>query len=252
MKRVLLIACIVPIVMFAKVHYAKVEPYDSVVLKSAVSAQVVRADIDAEGRMIVNQEVIHLDDELNRVDLNHSRQTLKLTKEMLTGLKSTYLKQKRYYESVNALSTTSRTQKDAAFYQYIASKNQYLSTKEKELSLELKVAQLEDMIDKKSIVLDNEYLYKLHVRTGDFVNPSSPLATVADLSRAKLVLFLEEEEIKTLDKKRVYINGQESNASIDRVWSVADEKFISSYKAWIIVDNPKIEDFSKLVKIELK
>ncbi|MEA2027466.1 MAG: hypothetical protein U9N49_00625, partial [Campylobacterota bacterium] len=124
--------------------------------------------------------------------------------------------------------------------------------KEKLLSLELKIAQLEDMIDKKSVVLDNEYLYKLHVRAGDFVNPSMPIATVADLSRAKLVLFLEDEEIKELDKKSIYINGKKSNATIDRVWSVADEKFISSYKAWIILDNPQVEDFSKLVKVELK
>lgn len=251
MKRALF-TVLLPILSFAKVHYAKVEPYDSVVLKSAVSAQVVVADIDAEGRMINNQEIVHLDDELNRVDLNNSKQTRELTKEMLTGLKSTYLKQKRYYESVNVLSTTSRTQKDAAFYQYIASKNQYLSTKEKLLTLEYKISQLEDMIDKKSIVLDNEYLYKLHVRAGDFVNPSSPIATVADLSKAKLVLFLEDEEVKSIDKKEVYINDKKSNATVDRVWSVADEKFISSYKAWIILDKPKIEDFSKLVKVELK
>lgn len=251
MRRVVFMV-LLPILTFAKVHYAKVEPYDTVILKSAVSAKVLRADIDAEGRMINNQEVVHLDDVVNRVDLNNSKQTLELTKEMLIGLKESYKRQKRYYESVNALSTTSRTQKDAAFYQYIASKNQYLSTKEKLLSLELKIAQLEDMIDKKSVVLDNEYLYKLHVRAGDFVNPSMPIATVADLSRAKLVLFLEDEEIKELDKKSIYINGKKSNATIDRVWSVADEKFISSYKAWIILDNPQVEDFSKLVKVELK
>ncbi|MBN2823739.1 MAG: hypothetical protein JXQ76_00325 [Campylobacterales bacterium] len=251
MKRVLILT-LLPLFAAAKVHYAKVEPYDTVVLKSAVSAAVLKANIDAEGRMINNQEIVHLDDRVNRVDLNSSQQTLELTKEMLTGLKATYLKQKRYYESVNALSTTSQTQKDAAFYQYIASKNQYLSTKEKLLSLELKIAQLEDTIDKKSIVLDNEYLYKLHVRAGDFVNPSSPIATVADLSKAKLVLFLEDEEVKSIDKKQIYINDKKVEASIDRVWSVSDEKFISSYKAWIILDNPKVEDFSKLVKVELK
>jgi len=251
MKRVL-IGTLLPILTFAKVHYAKIEPYDSVVVKSAVSAKVLSASIDAEGRMISNQEIVHLDDVVNRVDLNNSKQTVELTKEMLKGLKDTYLRQKRYFEKLNRLSTASQTQKDSAFYQYTASKNQYLSTKEKLLSLELKIEQLEDTIDKKSIVLDNEYLYKLHVRAGDFVNPSSPIATVSDLSRAKLVLFLEDEEVKSVDKKHVYINDKKANANVDRVWSVADEKFISSYKAWIILDNPKIEDFSKLVKVELK
>jgi len=251
MKRIFVVS-LLPIFIFAKVHYAKVEPYDTVILKSAVSAKVLSANIDAEGRMIDNQEIVHLDDVINRIELNNSKQTLELTKEMLKGLKDTYLRQQRYYKSVNALSTTSRTQKDAAFYQYTASKNQYLSTKEKLLSLELKIAQLEDTIDKKSILLDNEYLYKLHVRAGDFVNPSTPIATVANLNQAKLVLYLEEEEVQAIDSKTLYINDKVSNARVDRVWSVADEKFISSYKAWIILQNPKIEDFSKLFKIEFK
>jgi len=251
MIRIILIT-LLPLVLMAKVHYAKIEPYDTVVLKSAVSAKVIRADIDAEGRMISNQEIVHLDDEVNRIDLNQSKETLALTNEMLIGLKETYLRQKRYYESVNALSTTSKTQKDSAYYQYIASKNQYLSTKEKLLSLKLKISQLEDTIDKKSIVLDNEYLYKLHVRAGDFVNPSSPIATVADLSKAKLVLYLEEEEIKTIDTKTIYIDGKKVDATIDRIWSVSDEKFISSYQAWIILDHPQMDSFSKLAKIEFK
>ncbi len=251
MKKLLLIP-LLSLWVWSKVHYAKIEPYDTIILKSAVSAAVLKADVEAQGRTINNQEIVHLDDALNRVELNNTLETLALTQEMLIGLKATHLKQKRYFESVNALSTTSQTQKDAAFYQYIASKNQYLSTKEKLLSLELKKAQLEDNIAKKSIVLDNQYLYHLHVRSGDFVNPSTPIATIADLSRAKLVLFLDKEEMEGIDTKQIYINDKKTNATLDRVWSVSDEKFISLYKAWIVLDNPKIDEFSKLVKVELK
>jgi hypothetical protein len=41
-----------PILIFAKVHYAKIEPYESITLKSAVSAQVVSAKIELEGKLI--------------------------------------------------------------------------------------------------------------------------------------------------------------------------------------------------------
>ena len=77
------------------------------------------------------------------------------------------------------------------------------------------------------------------------------LAQIKDASRAKLVLFLEPEELVDIKNKTIFIDGKESKYKVDKVWRVADEKFISSYRAEIYIPAPKNE-FSKLLKIELK
>jgi len=117
--------------------------------------------------------------------------------------------------------------------------------------MKYKIAQLEDNIAKKSIILLNKYLYKLMVRKGDFVNSGSALAQIQNISRAKLVLYLEPEELDQIEQKVVYLDGKKTGYLINKVWRVADEKFISSYRAEIYIPTPE-NSFSKLVKVEIK
>ncbi|BAF71545.1 HlyD family efflux transporter periplasmic adaptor subunit [Sulfurovum sp. NBC37-1] len=261
----ILVWFLLPLFMFAKMHYAKVEPYESVVLKSAVSGLVLEADLDAEGTMVEDRRVIHLDDVMDNINLKDSQKSVQLLEQMISinqdiagSLSSTVKRQEGYYQRISKLSTASKTQKDTAYNSYTSAKTQYLSTREKIVSLEkqlidtkYKVALLSDTIGKKSIVLKKKYLYKLMVREGDFVNPGTPLAEVQDISKAKLVLFLEPEELKDLKSRTVYIDGKKTAYRINKVWNVADEKFISSYRAEIYIPAPK-ERFSKLLKVELK
>ncbi|AKF25362.1 hypothetical protein YH65_08150 [Sulfurovum lithotrophicum] len=256
---------LLPLFVFAKVHYAKVEPYESVVLKSAVSALVLEADLDAEGTLVQERRVIHLDDVMDNINLKDSQESVQLLEQMISinqdiagSLSSTVKRQEGYYQRISKLSTASKTQKDNAYNSYTSAKTQYLSTREKIVSLEkqlidmkYKVALLSDTIGKKSIVLKKKYLYKLMVREGDFVNPGTPLAEVQDISKAKLVLFLEPEELKDVKSRTVYIDGKKTAYRINKVWNVADEKFISSYRAEIYIPAPK-KRFSKLLKVELK
>ncbi len=254
-----------PLFIFAKVHYAKVEPYESVVLKSAVSGLVTEVALADEGTMVEAKRIIHLDDKLDKVSLKNAKTSiellikmLKINKNIATALKGSMQRQESYYRRLSKLSTASKTQKDNAYSTFTSAKTQYLSTREKIISLEkqildmqYKVSQLKDMIDKKSIVLHNKYLYKLLVREGDFVAPGSPLAQVEDASRAKLVLFLEAEELKELEEKTIYLDGEKTTYKVDKVWKIADEKFISSYKAEIYIPAPK-GNFSKLIKVEIR
>ena len=226
-----------PLFLFAKVHYAKVEPYESVTLKSAVSALVMDVDLDAEGNIVNQKRVVYLDDRLDRINL-------KLSKEKLLTLRETLKRQESYFQRIDKLKTASETQKDNAFYSFSSAKTQYLD-------LEYKIAQLEDSIEKKSIVLDHMYLYEIMVRKGDFVSPGSALARIVDASRAKLVLFLEPSEIAQIEQKEVYLNGKKTEYKVDKVWRVADEKFISSYRAEIYIPAPQ-GSFSKLMKVEIK
>jgi multidrug resistance efflux pump len=263
MKTVVLF--LLPLFIFAKVHYAKVEPYETVVLKAAVSGLILEADMEVEGSLVTDQRVIHIDDVLDKVNLKDSQSSLlllermlKINKEIAESLNGTVKRQEGYYKRISKLTTASKTQKDNAYSTYISAKTQYLSTREKIVSLQkqiidmkYRITQLEDTIKKKSIVLFNRYLYKLMVRTGDYVNPGTPLAAVYDIGKAKLVLFLEPEELNKVKERTVYIDGKKTAYKVNKVWNVADEKFISSYRAEIYLPAPK-EKFSQLLKVELK
>ena len=263
MRYILLI--LTPLLLFAKVHYAKVEPLESITLKSAVSAQVVVAKIALEGKKVHSKTIIRLDDKLDKIKLSSSRASLKLIQSMiatnrkiLLALKESLNRQEEYYSRISNIVSASKTQKDNAFYAFTNTKTQYFSTKEKidslkkqKLDLEFEVARLKDSISKKSITIHNKFLDKLLVHKGDFVNMGTPLAELKDLTSAKLVLFLEADELKDIKNKTIYINDKATNYKVSKIWSVADKKFISSYRTEIVIKNPK-ESFSKLLKVELK
>ena len=233
----ILLLLIMPLFLFSKVHYAKVEPYESVTLKSAVSALVMDVDLEAEGSVVNQKRVIYLDDRLDKINLRTSKENLLILQETLK-------RQESYFQRIDKMKTVSTSQKDNAFFNFASAKTQYLD-------MQYKIAQLEDSIEKKSIVLNHMYLYEIMVRKGDYVAPGSPLATVVDASRAKLVLFLELGELENIDQKTVYLDGEKTDFKVDKVWKVADEKFISSYRAEIYIPAPE-GSFSKLMKVELK
>ena len=265
MKVKFLLLSLMPIFVFAKVHYAKVEPYETIVVKSSVSALVLDVNLEAEGSMVEDKKVVNLDDRLDKLNLEASKKNkllldemFKINKDIAEGLKSTLERQEGYYKRINKLSTASKTQKDNAYSVYISAKTQYLNTKEKIANLEkqindiaYKIAQLKDSIEKKSLILQHQYLYKLMVRKGDHVVPGSTLAEVMDADRAKLVLFLDADEIKELKEKIIYLDDKKTEYKVNKVWRVADKKFISSYRAEIYIPAPK-DFFSKLVKVEIK
>lgn len=251
--------------LFSKVHYAKVEPFDNITLKAAVSAQVTKTKLALEGTKVTSATIIQLDDKLDKIKLDSSQESLKLINSMLkinqnilASLNASLERQKAYYSRISNIDSASKTQKDNAFYAYTNAKTQYFSTKEKidslkkqRLDLEYEIAHLKDSISKKNIKVNHKFLYKLLVSSGDFVNMGTPLAQLKDLTAAKLVLFLETDELQNIKNKTIYIDDKATEYTISKIWDVADEKFISSYRTEIIITNPK-ENFSKLLKVEFK
>lgn len=260
-----LLLLLTPLLLFSKVHYAKVEPFENITLKAAVSAQVSNTKLSLEGTNVPSSTIIQLDNKLDKIKLESSRASIKLVNNMLkinqnilSALGSSLERQKSYYRRISDIASASKTQKDNAFYAYTNAKTQYFSTKEKIdslkkqlLDLKYEIARLQDSIAKKSIKVKNKFLYKFLVNKGDFVNMGTPLAEVKDLTSAKLVLFLETTELKNIKKQTIYINDKPSDYKISKIWDVADEKFISSYRTEIIIKNPK-ESFSELLKVEFK
>ena len=263
MKHLLLL--LTPIWIFAKIHYAKVEPYENIILKSAVSAQVTEVRLSLEGKTVESDMIIQLDNQLNEIELESNRNSLQLIDNMiatnqsiLEALQESRSRQEDYYYNISKLGSIPKTKKDSAFYNYISTKTQYLSTQEKietlskqQNDIRYNIQRLEDQIFKKTIYVNNKFIYKILVNKGDFVNMGTPLVQLKDLSRAKLVLFLEGKELKNIKSKTIYIDDKKTSYQISKQWRVTDEKFISSFRTEIIINNPK-NRFSKLLKVEFK
>ena len=262
MKPIILL--LTPLFLFAKVHYAKIEPFETITLKSAVAAQVTTADIKREGTTLTGT-IVKLDSKLDLIKINSSKKSLQFiermiqtNQEILMALEESMSRQEAYYFRIESIASASNTQKDNAFYAYTNAKTQYLSTQEKidnlkkqQLDLKFEITRLQDSIAKKSIKVKNKFIYKLLVNKGDFVNMGTPLAKVQDLSKGKLVLFLETKELEDIKSKTIYIDDKATKFKVSKIWKVADEKFISSYRTEILIKNPK-KSFSKLLKVEFK
>lgn len=251
--------------LFSGVYYSKLEPVYLYNIKAAASGKVLYVNKKLEG-MKSNQKIfIKLDDFINKKDLESSRLKLKFLqntkKSLLQNLenskKSERVKQDNY-NRIKKLKTKSKFEKDNELINLLNAQNQVLSLVQSFENINIQIADLKykidslkDTIDKKNIYLQkNSYIYKLYVKEGDYVNIGANLVDVYDTSKGKLTIFLSQEDMTNIEKKTLYIDGKVSQNKIDKIWKVADTENISSYRAEILVNNPK--QFSKLVKIEIK
>ncbi len=249
--------------LFAKVHYAKLEPFNQVTIKAQASGQITMAKEELEGK-VVDGRIVQIDDKVEQIELKSAKSELEITKKILAlnkklipSLQKALRQKESLYKKILPVSASSLSQKDSIYSAFLSAKRELFATKEKILNLEEKInnlqkqiALLQDKIEKKSINVHKRYLYKLFVRKGDFVSVASPIATILDTSKAKLTIYLSSEELKELTKKKIYINGKATNLKFYKIWKVADSKYISSYKAEIVT--PVFAQFSTLIKVEIK
>jgi len=254
-----------PMLLSAQVHYAKLEPFETYIIKSAVSGQVVKADESQEGKLGSENVIVQIDDKVDKAQYKALQQTLTvlkesldLTKEMLKNSEAVFKRDFDYYNRIKDLKTKSKTQKDRIYTSMIASKNQVLNFKQNIANLnkqitdtQTQLVRLKDIIEKKAIKAKNLYIYKVEVKKGNYVNPGSILLKAMDLSKGRLTIYIDADEAKDLSKRRVYINDKPTDYKINKLIRVADETHISAYRAEIIIDNPD-NLFSKLLKVEIK
>ncbi len=248
----------------ASEYYSKAEPYGFYTLQANVSGLVVMADEKMEGKKLGSENFIVLDDELNKKELssllqkkNNLKKSLELNKKVSKNLSLIIQKKNTNYERIKDLPIKSNVEKDKEFFDLSSTQNQELSTLEKIETIysqlqdtEFRIQQLKRFIKDKHISAQGMVLYKLHVKKGQVVTNGMNLAEVADISKAKLTIFLNPDEIKGAEKKVIYLNGKETSYAIDKIWSLSDSEHISSYKTQILIEAPK--QFSQLYKIEFK
>ena len=249
---------------FSKVYYARVEPYEVRDIASQVSGEVVLSEENMLGETLTEKPFIMIDDTLDRDELlsvqeklTYLRDTLKTNEKVLENLKDVLKRKKENFKRIESMSIKSKVEKDREFYDVVGSENSYLATlkeinslKTNITDLSLREKQLQKSIKDKSVTAKGFVLYALKVKEGSVVNPATPLATVADVSKAVAKVYLDADDLLNIEKKKVYINGKKSSYKLTRILKIADTKNISRYSAQIIMQRPKI--FSQLVKIELK
>lgn len=250
--------------VFSKEYFAKTEPYEIYTIAANTAGQVIATSQEREGQKLGSKPFVDMDDHLDRVELesviskiSHLETVLKLNEKIVANYEEIMAKKEANYERVKALKIKSTVEKDREFYDLAATQNQYLSTR-KELEnlhvqisdLKMRKAYLEKSILDKHPKAEGKVLYRLMVKPGQVVAPSTPLAEIADVSRAKLTLFLTPADVENVKHKRIYIDGKKSDYTITRLWNVADKQHLSSYKAEIIIDAPV--RFSQLLKVEFK
>lgn len=250
--------------LFSKVYYAKVEPYEIREISSNVSGLILYIDEDMIGKKLSSKPYMKIDSELDVEELKNVNAKIKYVnkvistnEKVLINLEMLLVKKRENYEKVKSLKIKSTIEKDREYYDLITSENLFLGTikdmnnlKISVADLKLRQAQLKRSLKDKSLNAEGFTLYSILVRAGQVVGMATPLAKIADVSKAKLTIYLDEEDLIDIKSKKVYLNGKESKYKISRVLNIADVKNISKYMAQIIIDSPKV--FSKLVKVELK
>lgn len=249
---------------YSKVYYSKVDPYEVHTVTSNVSGEVIYMNEDALGKKLGTKPYLMIDDRLDIKELAALKDKIEYLREMVTANDTVLrnleesLKRKRVnFKKINAMTIKSDVEKDQQFYDLVNSENQLLSTQKENDNLKVQItdlklrrAQVEKSIHDKNLQAKGLVLYALNVKLGQVVNLSTPLAEVADTSRAKLTIYLDAEDLKDIKTKTIYIDGKKTDYKIGRILNIADSKNISKYMAQIIIAAPKV--FSKLAKVEFR
>jgi len=250
--------------LYSKVYYSKVEPYEVRDISSNVSGVVLYTANDDIGKELGSEAYILIDSKLDRQELDFIKNKLTYLQNMIISNENimknqekSLVKKRKNYKRIEALKIKSVVEKDREFYELINSENQFLNTqkeiqnlKVQMIDLKLREAKLRRSVADKTLHAKGFVLYDIMVKPGQVVGVSTPLAKVADVSKAILTLYLDEDDVKNAKRKVVYIDGKKTSYKISRLLSIADSKNISKYMAQIIIKSPKL--FSRLVKVELK
>lgn len=222
--------------LFSMEYYSKIEPINTYVNKASVSGKIVFSNERLEGKSANNSLIIEIDNNIDKVDLKQSNIKLGLLEELIKIETSNLNK-------INSISSKSQYEKNTQ-------KSKLINLKSQKADMLIKIATLKDKIKNKKIYVKNNYIYKIYVKKGDYVNAGTTLYESKDLSKAKLEIFVSITDISEIKNKSIFINDKLTNYKISKIFKVADSKHISSYKCEIIIDS--VKEFSKLVKIEFK
>jgi len=236
MKKILSLFLLVSSTLLASEYYAKLNPINTYTVKSAVSGKVIFVNTEIKSKKAENSIIVKIDSTVNVEDLKQSQIKLKNLKEILKIEQGTL-------KSFKKVSSKSKFDKDNQ-------RIKIFNIASNISDLETRIATLKDTIQNKTLEENDNYIYDIAVEIGDYVNPGVVLYSSMDLSAGKLEIFIPIDNVNDIQNKTIFIDGQETELKISKLYKVADSTHISSYKCEIIVPSPK--RFSSLLKIEFK
>lgn len=234
----------------AHIYYAQAQPLEMLLIKSHHAGTIVHADVSIEGRIAGTKALIELDTTLDTAELVTVRKKLPTQEALVQTNQSVYTKRLAYYESIQALKNKSQIDIDNAFYAQASAHEHAVVTQNSWYDLLQLEKVLIKRIEEKKVRFPGWYVYKLHVKAGDVVTVGTPLVEVANVSQAKLQLFLTREDALHVHEMDVYLNGEATSYQITTSWNVADATHVSSYEAHLYIDAPL--QFSTIMTVELK
>ncbi|MFW2606028.1 hypothetical protein [Aliarcobacter butzleri] len=223
-----------PIFLFANSYIAKIEPKDEFSIYANASGEITYLDKNKEMN-IINGVIVKIDNVLDKENLSLYQTQLKLLNEKLSILQD-------YYNKFKTIKGKSDFEKDEKYMEIIELKN---SIKD----LEISIANTKNTLSKKEITLDNLYLKEFVVNKYDYVNVGTKIATAYDISKAKLVIYLNSEDYKDIKSKEIYLDGKKSDVKIKKLDITPDKTFISAYKLKLEIDS---KEFGKSITVEFK
>jgi len=250
MKKTLLIFFLITNI-YANEYFSKAEPIWRYKIKSDVRGKVIFSDETKEGKYADGNIIIKIDDAIDLIDLETTKKEYNYLKETIQISKEIYELDKKAYEKIKNLSTYSRNQKDSKHIKMLNSKKTLLNQQTNLAKLNLKIETLKDKISKKNIkVKQKYYITTVYPKKGDYVTLGSPLLDIADLSAARLTIFVTADDLDKINNSDILINGKKQKYKIVKILKIADSKNLSGYKVELEIEPPKI--FSKLVKVEIR
>lgn len=222
----------VPFFMYAQTYMSKVEPRDEFVLYAQSSGKVVLLD-KADEMRVVDKVIMEIDAALEQKELALYKEKLALYREKLAINEKNYKK----FIMISGKSTYDKDEK------YLSLVDLRLNIKD----LELSIAQVSDTLAKKSLHVKNLYIKSFAIDKGEYVSAGTKVATAYDISSAKLVVYVNEEDYKDIEQKKVLIDGKEGIATITKIDKTVDETFISAHKVELALQS---ESFGKTLSVE--
>ncbi len=236
---------VVGILLFG--YSAKVEPFEIYKIKASVAGSVVFSKKDAEAEKFYGL-IVKIDDNQEKIELENLQNQLELLKEEIKNQEEIVKRKYDTYKRYQTLKTKSIEEKNRKFYDYITAKNQLINLKTQLTNTKASINKLKDTINKKNIKV-NGYINKVYVKNGDYVAPGTIVAEVDDITKEKLTIYVPIEKIEKIKNSRVFINGKVSDFKIYKIWSVPDEKYITSYKVELVGRGFKL---GEIVNVEFR
>jgi hypothetical protein len=215
----------------------KVEPFESIILKSEITGIV--STINDTNKFVKDRNIVVLNTDMINIEIKSLKKELKNQQKILK------IYQKRF-DSKNKISSISLYEKNQEELAFLNAQKKYLNIK-KQLNIKLE--------QKKKYIfhISNKYISEIYVQKGDFVSIGYEIATINDISKSKIILYIQKDDIKGIKNKNIYIDNKKSNFTIKSISIIPDKKYISSYKVELIKPNIKPNTiFGQVVKVNFR